>query len=156
MSTTRHQGELFTELIIEIFRLNGLILEAGDRLAQPVGLTSARWQVLGVVEHELIPVANVARLMGLARQTVQQTADGLERDGFISYRPNPHHRRAKLMEITPKGREALDYVVARQTEWASRISGAQSLEQLQATLHVLRQLRESLEHSASSAREDVR
>src|SRR5690349_13656208 len=104
------QGHTFSDLIIQIFRTNGQLLEAGDRLTQPVGLSSARWQALGVVEHGPISVAHVARSMGLARQSVQQTADGLEQDGFIAYIENPYHRRSKLMQLTPKGRAALDIV----------------------------------------------
>ena len=78
MLTTTPQGAAVTDLIIEVFRLNGLLLEAGDLLTHPVGLTSARWQILGVVEHAPISVAHVARTMHLARQSVQQIADGLE------------------------------------------------------------------------------
>ena len=149
MNKPKQQGDVFTELIVEIFRLNTLILGAGDRIAQPVGLTSARWQVLGIVEHGPIPVANVARYMGLSRQTVQQTADGLERDGFITYRENPHHRRAKLMQMTEKGERALEYVRAHQTVWAQQIGGEQRLESLQQALEVLRGLRRHLEDDPS-------
>jgi DNA-binding MarR family transcriptional regulator len=143
-------GSAFTELILEVFRLNGILLEAGDRLTQPVGLSSARWQVLGVVEHEPTPVAHVARIMGLTRQSVQQTADALAKDGFITYTANPHHRRAKLMNITPKGRKAMDYVQQCHSDWASLIGGEQDLESLRTAIAVLRQIRESLERDTSS------
>ncbi|HEU4740990.1 MAG TPA: helix-turn-helix domain-containing protein, partial [Meiothermus sp.] len=82
-------GEAFTELALEVFRLNGLLLEAGDELTRPVGQTSARWQVLGVVEHGPVTVPQVARVMGLTRQGVQRTADLLEEDGLIEYVENP-------------------------------------------------------------------
>lgn len=147
MSELSPKGSIFTELVIEVFRLNGLLLEAGDQLTRPVGLSSARWQVLGVVEHGPIPVSNVARVMGLTRQSVQQTADGLERDGFIQYQENPHHRRAKLMSLTAKGREALEYVTEWQAEWANQIGGQHDVDGLQTALKVLRELRESLEPS---------
>lgn len=55
------EAVVFTDLIAEIFRANRLLLDAGDHLTEPVGLTSARWQVLGVVEHGPIPVSHVAR-----------------------------------------------------------------------------------------------
>jgi DNA-binding MarR family transcriptional regulator len=144
MSGLSLNASAFTELILEVFRLNRLLLDAGDHLTEPVGLTSARWQVLGVVEHGPIPVAHVARVMGLTRQSVQQTADGLAEDGLIEYIENPHHRRAKLMVMTPKGRKALDYVVERHAEWANQIGEKQSLEALREAVTVLRQLRESL------------
>lgn len=145
MSEPSANGSAFTDLILEVFRLNGLLLEAGDRLTDPVGLSSARWQVLGVVEHQPTPVANVARIMGLTRQSVQQTADALAGDGFITYTDNPHHRRAKLMTITPKGRKALDYVQQCQIEWANQVSETLSLEALETAVTVLRQLEEHLE-----------
>ncbi len=145
MSEPSANGSAFTELILEVFRLNGLLLEAGDRLTDPVGLSSARWQVLGVVEHHPTPVAHVARIMGLTRQSVQQTADALANDGFIIYTDNPHHRRAKLMTITPKGRKALDYVQQCQIDWANQISASLSLEALKTAVTVLRQLGERLE-----------
>ncbi|HXV98188.1 MAG TPA: MarR family winged helix-turn-helix transcriptional regulator [Anaerolineae bacterium] len=147
MSKLSLNGDAFTELVLEIFRLNRLLLDAGDHLTEPVGLTSARWQVLGVVEHGPVPVANVARVMGLTRQSVQQTADGLAEDGLIEYIENPHHRRAKLMVMTPKGRKALDYVVERHAEWANQIGEKQSLEALRDAVTVLQQLREILEQN---------
>ena len=71
------RAQVFTDLLLEVFRVNGLLLAAGDDLTRPVGLTSARWQVLGVAEHGPVPVSHVARTMGLSRQSVQITANGL-------------------------------------------------------------------------------
>ena len=147
MSKLSLNGDVFTELILETFRVNRLLLEAGDHLTQPVGLSSARWQVLGVVEHGPVPVANVARVMGLTRQSVQQTADSLAEDGLIEYIENPHHRRAKLMRMTPKGSKAMDYVQQRHAEWANQIGGQHSLDGLRTAVTVLRELRESLEQN---------
>ncbi|NMO13683.1 MarR family transcriptional regulator [Pyxidicoccus fallax] len=149
-------GELFTELVLEVFRVNGLALEAGDQLSEPVGLSSARWQVLGVVDHEPAPVANVARIMGLTRQSVQQTADALERDGFVEYLPNPHHRRAKLIALTPRGREALRKVEARHAAWANALGTEVDLKNLRAAVSGLRQVRERLEAHASASAHDAR
>lgn len=146
MQESDQHGSAFTELVLEVFRLNRLLLDAGDELTAPVELTSARWQVLGVVEHGPIPVSHVARTMGLTRQSVQHTADGLEADGMIVYSDNPHHRRAKLMSLTPKGRSALQYVASRQAVWADRIGGRQALDELRSAVKVLRELRSGLEH----------
>ena len=153
MSERGTRGDVFTELVLEVFRVNGLLIEAGDELTRPVGLSSARWQVLGVVEHGPVPVSHVARIMGLTRQGVQQTADTLARDGFIEYVENPHHRRAKLMRMTAKGREALDYVGQRRAGWAGRIGEEQSLEDLRAAVAVLQEVRESLVRNAPLATE---
>lgn len=148
MDELNPQGDAFTELVLEVFRLNRLLLDAGDELTAPAGLSSARWQVMGVVEHGPIPVSNVARIMGLTRQSVQQTADGLAADGLVVWTDNPHHRRAKLMSLTPAGRKALDLVQRRHAEWANRIGGTQPTEELRAALGVLRRLRATLDPDA--------
>jgi DNA-binding MarR family transcriptional regulator len=142
-------GLMFSELVIEVFRLNGLTLTAGEVLSNPSGLTSARWQVLGVVDHEPAPVSNVARAMGLTRQTVQLTADALERDGMIEYLDNPHHRRAKLIAITEPGRRALRDVEARQAVWANRLARRLDAATLRSTLGGMRQIRAILEQDAA-------
>ena len=146
------RAQIFTDLLLEVFRVNGLLLAAGDDLTRPVGLTSARWQVLGVAEHGPVPVSHVARTMGLSRQSVQVTANGLGRDGFITFAENPHHRRAKLMRVTEKGERALEYVREQQALWAERIGGEHDLRALEEALETLRGLKGSLERDASATR----
>ncbi|HEY0606906.1 MAG TPA: MarR family winged helix-turn-helix transcriptional regulator [Herpetosiphonaceae bacterium] len=154
MNPLSQHGNTFTDLVLEIFRVNRLLLDAGDQLTKPVDLSSARWQVLGVVEHGPIPVAHVARIMGLTRQSVQQTADSLAADGLIAYSENPHHRRAKLMTLTTKGREALDYVQERHADWANQLGATHTLEDLRTAVQVLRQIRESLDPNPQTEAND--
>ena len=138
-----------TALILDVFRLNGDLLAAGDALVGDLGLTSARWQVLGVVEHGPVTVAQIGREMGLARQSVQQLTDALEREGFVRYVDNPRHRRARLVQLTAKGEDAAARLIPAQAEWADRIGGAQTLGEWQAALTTLRALRARLEEDAS-------
>ena len=42
-------GKALSDLILDLFRLNSRISAAGDRLVADLGLTSARWQVLGAI-----------------------------------------------------------------------------------------------------------
>lgn len=140
-------SKIFSELIIEIFRLNRKVLDAGDQLTQNVGLSSARWQVLGVVEHGPVTVPNVAREMGLTRQAIQQIADILVSEGFINYQENPHHRRAKLLVITSKGRSALDEVQRRHAIWANEITCHLSLDGLAQTLENLKTISQFIDGS---------
>jgi DNA-binding MarR family transcriptional regulator len=146
-------AQAFSELVLEVFRVNGLALAAGDVLCGPAGLTSARWQVLGVVDHGAAPVANVARTMGLTRQSVQLTADALERDGFVAYEDNPHHRRAKLIAITDAGRRALRAVEGRHAEWAQRLGKKIGAAALRAAVASLQEVRAALEGEAAPSGE---
>ena len=100
MTTKRTRAaEAVTDLALDVFRLNGLLLTAGDRIVAPLGLTSARWQVLGAIayaEHAQ-PVAWLARDMGGNRQNVQRIVNDLRKTGLVTLEVNPHHRRASLV-----------------------------------------------------------
>ncbi|WP_308258382.1 MarR family winged helix-turn-helix transcriptional regulator [Saccharothrix obliqua] len=145
MTALTDRGEEFSTLLIEVFRVNGLLLAAGDALAGPSGLSSARWQVLGVIDHGPRTVAGVARAMGLTRQAVRQTATGLVRDGMVEFRDNPLDRRARLLDLTPRGRTALRAVERRQAEWANGLGARLSLPELRAAVATLRDLADLLE-----------
>jgi DNA-binding MarR family transcriptional regulator len=130
-------GDAFSALVVQVFRLNGLLLAAGDALARPAGQTSARWRVLAAVEDAPATVAQIAHAWGLARQSVQRVADALVREGLALYADNPSHRRAKLLQLRPQGRAALRTVQAAQREWADGLGaeiGEADLRQASAIL----------------------
>lgn len=64
-------GAALSGLILDLFRLNSQVLTAGDRLVADLGLTSARWQILGTVNavDRPQPVAWLARDMGPTART---------------------------------------------------------------------------------------
>src|ERR671919_2118381 len=95
-------GETATEVILSIFRANGLLLAAGDLLVADEGLTSARWQVLGAIALAEGPltVPQIARRMGLTRQSVHATVNRLVADGLLELAPNADHRRSQLVRLT--------------------------------------------------------
>ena len=119
--TARGLEDPLNELVLSIFWLNGFFLDAADRLTAGSGLTTARWQVLGAVLHEPLTVAAIARDMGLARQSVQRTADLLVEEGLCEYVPNPAHRRAKLLSATDHGLNSLRQLGPRAIAWSKRV-----------------------------------
>jgi DNA-binding MarR family transcriptional regulator len=141
-----------TNIILETFRLNGRLLAAGDALIGGLGLTSARWQVLGAIAAAPVPlsVAQIARAMGLTRQAVQRLANDMEHDGLLGFVANPHHRRAKLVVMTPRGQGAYTAAMKRQAPWAQSLGQGLALQQIAAAAVVLRTLRQKLERDESS------
>ncbi|MEU8786302.1 MarR family transcriptional regulator [Streptomyces sp. NPDC048637] len=113
--------ELLSRTALAVFRLNGQFLSVADGLAGPAGLTAAWWQVLGAVLPEPLPVAGIARAMGITRQSVQRIADLLVARGLAAYRPNPAHRRAKLLAPTEEGRAAVARITPGHGEFAARL-----------------------------------
>ncbi|ABY29847.1 regulatory protein MarR [Methylorubrum extorquens PA1] len=125
MKRSDHEAaDAATALVLEIFRSSGALLAAGDRLVGDLGLTSARWQVLGAVAlaAQPLPVARIARDMGITRQGVQRTVNELAKAGLVSFADNPHHLRARLVLLTPAGRDAYAAAAARQAPWAAALA----------------------------------
>lgn len=141
------EGHEATLLILEVFRFNGALLDAGDDLARPFGLTSARWQVMGAVWDESRTVSDIARIMGLTRQSVQRTANRLCKDGFARFQDNPAHRRAMLLALTDQGKEALQGLSRRQTEWSSALAAGLGEENLAVACGLVRELANRLEEA---------
>lgn len=137
-------AEAFTQLILETFRLNGRLIAAGDRLSKEVGLSSALWQVLGAIDEAPLPVAQIARNMGLTRQSVQRTANVLRERGFIEFQENPNHMRAKLAMLTKRGRNVLDQVTKIQIDWSNRIAESLNTTELNAAAQIIKTLCERL------------
>src|SRR5918996_3075817 len=97
------RGEAATQVILSAFRANGLLLSAGDAVAAAEGLTSTRWQVLGAVSlaDRPLTVPQIARRMGLTRQSVHATVKRLVGDGLVELLPNEDHQRSQLVRLTP-------------------------------------------------------
>ena len=81
-------------MTLAIFKLNGQMLGAGEAIARPVGITVARWQVLGAVLREPLTVSGIGRQMGITRQAVQRIVNRLVDEGMLESSPNPAHKRS--------------------------------------------------------------
>jgi DNA-binding MarR family transcriptional regulator len=138
-------GDDLSELVVHVFRLDGMLKATGDKLARPAGQTTARWRVLAAVEQGPMTVAEIARAWSLARQSVQRVADLLARDGLVTYEENPAHRRAQLVRLTPRGRAALRRIRAAQREWANALGDRIGSRDLRAANRILARMIEAFE-----------
>ncbi|MCX4676101.1 MarR family transcriptional regulator [Streptomyces sp. NBC_01433] len=119
---SREDQDRLSRTALTVFRLNGQFLAVADELARPGGLTAAWWQVLGAVLPEPLPVAGIARAMGITRQSVQRIADLLVAKGLAEYAENPAHRRAKLLRPTAEGLAAVGEINPGHAEFAARLA----------------------------------
>jgi len=140
-------GGALTDLMLELFRATGLILTAGDRLVAPLGLTSARWQILGAIAaaERPQPVAWLARDLGANRQNVQRIVNDLSADGLVALETNPHHRRAQLVVLTEKGKRAFEAAMDLQAPWVNELAAGLSLRDIATVRRVVTALRRKLE-----------
>ncbi|MEU0214787.1 MarR family transcriptional regulator [Streptomyces sp. NPDC006265] len=142
---TRERQDLLSGSALGVFRLNGQFLAVAEELARPAGLTAAWWQVLGAVLGEPLPVSGIARAMGITRQSVQRIADLLVERGLAEYRPNPAHRRAKLLAPTDEGRAATARIDPGHAAFADRLAEAFGEAELAEAVRMLERLSKALD-----------
>ncbi|CAH0354779.1 MAG: MarR family winged helix-turn-helix transcriptional regulator [Sphingobium sp.] len=135
-----------SKLALEVFRSNGALIASGDSLVAPLGLTSARWQVLGAVieARGQLNVASIARNMGLVRQSVQRVVKDLASLGLVRIEPNPHHRRAHLVQVTHEGERRFECASAAWLAHTATLSANLPLDQLEELVSVLGKVRAGL------------
>jgi DNA-binding MarR family transcriptional regulator len=141
------EGDAATAVVLELFRVNGLLLAAGNRLATREGLTAARWQVLGAVALAGRPltVPQIARRMGLTRQAVQASVNRLLAEALVEARDNRDHRRSPLIGLTKLGRQKYAAVDRRQARWINELSTGLDITDLAVAARVVGELGDRLE-----------
>jgi DNA-binding MarR family transcriptional regulator len=139
-------------LIGEVFRLNGALAAAGDALCAPLGLTSARWQVMGVISLlGAATVSELAKRIGLTRQSVQRVITELANEQFVELIDNPEHKRARKVMLSKKGRHAHHTITAIWKPISERLSARFDPELLNYTVHVLADLRDEFRSIATAS-----
>jgi DNA-binding MarR family transcriptional regulator len=96
------------------------VLDAADVMSGGFGLTGARWQVMKVAARQSLTVSQIARRLGLKRQSVQRTVDQLAAQGIVALQPNVDHLRAGLVVLSDEGRRVLAALEGRQQAWLTR------------------------------------
>ncbi len=149
------EADLLTDIMLMIFRINGRLLDGGDRLGAPLNLTSARWQVLGAISlssgHVAVPA--IAEMMGMTRQGAQKQVNKLEEDGFVERRPNPRHQRSPFYVLTAQGAESYARISALHTGWANALARGLDAPELQAALDLLSRFDQRLALDATESEE---
>lgn len=131
--------KLFLDLVRAIFRLNGLLLADGDRMAEGVGLTSARWKVIGIVALTSagVTVPGIARALGQSRQAVQRITDVMQVDGLVRYKVNPRHKRSSLVQLTDHGQQVYNELRSVQDPWAIGHTEDTPVDELETALRLM-------------------
>ncbi|WP_336087751.1 MarR family winged helix-turn-helix transcriptional regulator [Nocardia sp. SSK8] len=139
------EQDLLDGAALTVYRLNGQFLTIGDGLASPAGISVAWWQVMAAVRERPLPVAGIARAMGITRQSVQRVADLLVAEGICEYRANPAHKRAKLVTITEQGLAAIERIGPQHAAMADRLAALLGPAEFAATVATLTRLSAALD-----------
>ncbi|UGA57273.1 MarR family winged helix-turn-helix transcriptional regulator [Vibrio sp. VB16] len=140
--TTKKEGETFTQIVLEIFRVSGMLNAEGDEISEEYGLSSARWKVMGaiVTSEGLLTVPQIGRSMGQSRQATQRVVDIMANDGLLEWVVNPSHKRAKYVDLTEEGMRIYRLLDTKQRLWAMKAENILTEDELKQTLSALQKM----------------
>jgi len=142
------KGPVFTDIVLEVFKLGGFLVSEGDHMGSEYGITSARWKILGALslagEPQTVP--QIARSMGLTRQAVQRLVDAMREDELLLFQENPGHKRAKLISLSERGKTVYSKLYEKQSVWAMKCSIGISKTELETALSVLKRISDTIDH----------
>lgn len=119
----------------EAVRLRDAFIAAGL-----TGLRTAHSLLLIPLAEGGLHASDLAATLGVSRQAMAQLIATLERNGYLERAVDPADARAKLIRLTPRGREALDVMHATgraiDADWEKRL-GADRMAELRDGLHQL-------------------
>jgi DNA-binding MarR family transcriptional regulator len=94
-------------IVADIYEAAGALRDIGETIAQSVGQTQARWQVLSAASAEPRSVPQIARRLGVSRQAVQRLANLLVAEDVATFEDNPDHKGSPHLVLTDTGRATL-------------------------------------------------
>ena len=133
---------------LAVFWVNGLLMNNGEKLTKPLGQSSARWQVLGRASFAPQTVAQMARDMGLSRQSVQRIVNVLKSDGLVRLEEIPTDKRTSVVTLTDAGQKVLAAIYARSSQWTERILSRIPVDEFEKAIEQLSHIGTILEEDA--------
>jgi DNA-binding MarR family transcriptional regulator len=100
--------------VVAVLRAEQIFLRRASEILRPLGLTFARYQVLGMVRWAgPLTLGAVGHRLWITPATVTNAIDRLEAAALCRRVDHPTDARATLVEITAKGRRLFDRAVAQ-------------------------------------------
>ena len=105
----------FQLLFGNIIRINGAFLEVAEKIcADDKLITVPIWRVIAVIRINPMTVSEVAKYLGLKRQSVQSTVNQMKRRGLVKFRKNPNHKTSPFVILTKEGNDKVDDILKYQ------------------------------------------
>lgn len=98
--------------VVSVMRAEQIFLNRAATILRPLGLTFARYQVLGMLRWTgSLTLSAVGHRLWITPATVTSAVNRLDNAGLTRRVPHPSDARATLVEITAKGKRVFDRAV---------------------------------------------
>jgi DNA-binding MarR family transcriptional regulator len=128
-------------LVVAVYDAASALRQLGDAEAGVAGQTQARWQVMYVAANGRWTVPQIARRLGVQRQSVQRVVNRLREEGLVDLAANPDHATSPLVQLTPGGTEVLAVINDVADTWHRRVANTADHNELRTTVRFLAWLR---------------
>lgn len=130
------------------FRLFQLGNQLQQQAVQQLGITTVQWAVLGALSQDKfasgIPLAQLGDYLVVTRQSLDGVLKRLERDGLVQRVAGAEDRRARVVQMTPRGRAFWTEVRARIYQFYDQACARFSFDERVAIVHYLNELQKDL------------
>lgn len=141
MNMTVNQGSV-GYLIADLSRLFGRVF---DRRAAHLDLTRVQWRALKRIHNaEGLTQAALADVLDMEPIAVGRVIDRLQKAGFVERRADPQDRRCWRLFLSPQSTQVMDAIESVATSVREDCVAGVDPQELETTLKVLAQIRETL------------
>jgi DNA-binding MarR family transcriptional regulator len=131
-------GQAYFELYHQVHRIV-------DQAMGAAGLSLARAKVLmRLQDRGPMNQSTLAGLLGYAPRSVTDTVDALERDGLVARTDDENDRRARIVALTPAGRDACETARTVRNQAMDEIFGSLTVRERGTLVELLAKIRTNL------------
>jgi len=125
------------------------------RFAKSAGLSMPQFGLLMQMHHKGdCGMSEVSERFDITPAAASQLVDKLVQGGLVQRVEDPHDRRAKLLNLTEKGRELIQQGIQERYRWVDELGSKLSAEertQISAALNIMTRVAQELEEPAQQA-----
>ena len=111
-------------VVVRIMALYRSFSREATRALEPLGLELWEYDVLSALRRQGTPftlaATALARATGLSAGAMTNRIDGLEERGFVRRKPDKEDRRSVLVQLTARGRQAIDEAIHYRLQAANK------------------------------------
>lgn len=141
--------------VIRVMALNRRFTREAARALEPLGLELFEYDVLSALRRQgtpyALPATSLARETDLSAGAMTNRIDRLEERGLVERKADPEDRRSVIVQLTPKGRQAIDEAIHVRLEAARDSLKYLGQDELNQLVELLRSVVLGNEAARSSA-----
>lgn len=145
--TTPATGQLLHDLFHEVFSLHQALSSVMDQVHEQAGMNTSQLKVIRALIH-LGPatVPDIASFLGVSRQFVQTVTNSLLASAFLEMRPNPRHKRSRLIVLNESGRAKFDQTKVNESRIIEQSLPELDSNSVRQARNLLHELCEAVQH----------